>query len=428
MPLEFYNDAIVLSGETGTKLKSSILEEYYERWWKITSGGESRSHFFPTSIIEMNAATGEVYIKDTGEMLLGSAGHALQLKQRMNWKSRNLKVICIEENDECYLNLKEVIKRRWPHISLDISEGPPLANTSNVYLVHAGTDEAITRIGEIGGLGNSIFFYDPLLFVDWKIIDNVAKSRIDSYYKTGTEFIIFMFTSDWFLGRGDSAPLPITMNEDSWSEAERRTIMNVDQLFGHQIWRKYLLTDSTVESREGVLIDLYCFNLFTWFRYVLPLPFKPKKEQLYHLFFCSNYEAGINLTKRYYQWRTKNPLYSPDNKVAFSRFKRLHPDVFIGIRAPRRPLEWKMLWKIIKAHEFGICDPMCRDFIKDEPDLHARNAALDWLDTEEYLRELQINNPYWDDHHQKYILEWDTVRENLNIDQPIKLNPIEPVL
>ena len=76
MPLEFHNNAIVLSGETGTKIKSSILEEYYERWRNITSGGESRSHFFPTSIIEINAATGEVYIKDTGEMLLGSAGHA----------------------------------------------------------------------------------------------------------------------------------------------------------------------------------------------------------------------------------------------------------------------------------------------------------------------------------------------------------------
>lgn len=45
-PLEFVEDAICLSGLTGTKLKSDVIGQYYPFWWGITS-------------------TGEVYIEDT---------------------------------------------------------------------------------------------------------------------------------------------------------------------------------------------------------------------------------------------------------------------------------------------------------------------------------------------------------------------------
>ena len=40
MALEFINDAISLSGLTGSKLKSEIISEYYPFWWNITSGGD----------------------------------------------------------------------------------------------------------------------------------------------------------------------------------------------------------------------------------------------------------------------------------------------------------------------------------------------------------------------------------------------------
>lgn len=426
MPLEFHNNAIVLSGETGTKLKSSILEDYYYQWWKITSGGLRRHHMFDTSIVEMNAATGEIYIQDTKETILGSAGHAMQLKNSQRWYKRNLKVICVEEHDGCYDNLKQVIQRRWSHVPIDNCEGPIENNTSKIYLINAGTDEAIQKIDQIEGLGRSIFFFDPLLYVEWDVIDKVARNKINEYYKTGTEFIIFLFTSDWFLGRDEFSPLPTTKDERSWGSGERQTVEYTNKLFGHDNWQNYLLTDSSIDERERTMVSLYCINLFNWFRYVLPLPFRPKQGQLYHLFFCSNYEVGINLTKGYFQAKTDNPRYSPSNPIAYANFKRLHPGVCMGVRHPKKPLEWKILWKVIKGHQFGVCDPWCRDFIKDEPDPHVRTKVLEWLEHEAYLQRLHITNPIWEEHYQRYILDWNKVMSNLKIDRPMPLIPIEP--
>ena len=73
-----------------------MIGEYYPFWWSITSGGPSRNYQYPTAIVELNAATGEVYIKDTKQTVLGSAGHALELK--LNYPhTENLKVILIEK-------------------------------------------------------------------------------------------------------------------------------------------------------------------------------------------------------------------------------------------------------------------------------------------------------------------------------------------
>lgn len=78
--VQFHGDAIVLSGVTGTKLKCDILAAYYPTWWGITSGGSSRNNPLATAIVEMNAGSGEDHIEETDETILGSSGHALQLK------------------------------------------------------------------------------------------------------------------------------------------------------------------------------------------------------------------------------------------------------------------------------------------------------------------------------------------------------------
>lgn len=54
-----------------------MIGEYYPFWWSITSGGPRKDHQYPTAIVELNAATGEVYIEDINQTVLGSAGHAL---------------------------------------------------------------------------------------------------------------------------------------------------------------------------------------------------------------------------------------------------------------------------------------------------------------------------------------------------------------
>jgi len=427
MPLGFHNNAIVLSGETGTKLKTSIIADYYRLWWEITSGNRRNNFRNNTSIVEMHAATGEVYIENTGETLLGSAGHAMQLKYGNNpWETRNLKIICVEENDDCFFHLKEVIKRRWPKVDLGKSEGPVEMNDSNLHLFHADIDDAIEKLMEIKERRNSIFFFDPLLHMDWNLLEKVARSRINSYYQTGTEFILFLFTSDWFLGRNEFSPLPSSLDEETWSESEEKTVDMADNLFGHQLWRKYLLNKDSIVKKQQRLVNFYCVNLFRWFRYVLPLPFKPKKGQLYHLFFCSNYEAGINIAKGFYQKRTNNPKYAPSNARTLKIFKQSHQEVFEGIKHPRRPLKWKLLWKIIKQHEFGICDPQCPDFIKEQEDLKTRIETLEWLESQDYLKKIPGENPHWEEKYQKYILNWEHVTSKFKIDRPSRLIPIEP--
>jgi three-Cys-motif partner protein len=426
-PLEFIEDAISLSGLTGTKLKCDVIGEYYPFWWRITSGGRGRRHRFETAIVELNAATGEAYIKDEDITVLGSAGHALRLKQKTE-NTDFLKVVLIEEHDGCYARLKKVIKRRWPSIPIDEAEGSISLNTSNIFLIHSSLDEALDKIREID-LGNSIFFFDPLLSVPFSSIEKVAKERIDFFYRTGTEFIIFIFTSDWFLGRKlndeEFAPLPRTIDEASWSTDERKTVIEADTLFGNNEWRNHVLNDKPNEEREKLLIDLYRDRLHKWFRYVLPLPFNPKGNQVFHIFLCSNFEDGVKRTKDHYSDLTGNPRYTPNNQRAYRRFSKLHPDLLEHLRKGRKPLEWRVLWSIITKHEEGMCDCRCWDLLRIDDDANNIQHFLDWLEANDYLLEIKIENA-WNSNIKQYVLNWDVLKKRLDIDRPIPLKPLSP--
>lgn len=421
-PLEFVGDAICLSGLTGTKLKCDVIGEYYPFWWGITSGGPSRRHRYPTAIVELNAATGEDYIKDTQETVLGSSGHALELKGTEAPKTSNLKVILIEENRDCYTHLKNVIRRRWPVISIDEAEGPIDSNSSNVYLLNKTLDEALEVLEDIN-LGNALYFFDPLRSVEYATLEKVANRRIRSFYITGTEFFIFVFTSDWFLGRDEFAPLPCTVEEKAWSEEEEVTVLEADALFGNQEWRTHILNDNSVEDRAKTLVELYKNRLHRWFRYILPLPFNPKANELFHLILCSNFEVGVTATRNFYASKTSNPKYQPDNTSAYQRFSRLHPETFDMLKGRRRPLEWRVLWKIIKEHEEGICDIACRDLRKLVS--KGLQRILEWLREKGYLNPVDIDNA-WDAPATQYKLNWEVVKEKLDVYPPLPLQPISP--
>ena len=57
--------------------------------------------------------------------------------------------------------------------------------------------------------------------IKWNTIEKVARDRIRYYYSTGTEFIIFLFTSDFFIGRKEFAPLPQQNLESLWTVEEK---------------------------------------------------------------------------------------------------------------------------------------------------------------------------------------------------------------
>ena len=424
MTLKFHNNAICLSGLAGTSLKCDVIGAYYPFWWRITSGGTRVQNRYPTAIVEMDAATGEVYIDDMKETALGSAGHALELK--VNTKNTdNLKIVLIEENNDCYSNLREVIRRRWPSVNLKEAEGPVNENSTGIYLLHEKLEPALKDIGSLD-LGNSLYFFDPLRRVEYSIINEVASRRITQPFKTGIEFFIFSFTSDWFLGRDNFAPLPTTLDENEWSVQEERTVKEADDLFGGKQWHEHILTEKiSTNSKQKLFIRFYKNRLHRWFRYVLPLPFNPKNQQLFNLILCSNYEAGVRMTRDAYSAITGNPKYSPSNEEALQKFRNLHPDLFANLGRNRRPIEWRILWKIVKQHEGSLCDYRCNDLIREEPDKTVRINALHWLLENDYLKLVKIDNA-WEHRMHRYRIKWGTVKLKLGIEAQPKLRAISP--
>lgn len=379
----------------------------------------------------MNAATGEDYIKDIGETVLGSAGHALELKVNHlrddEIDTTNLKVILIEDNANCYNHLKKVIERRWPNVPIEEAEGPIESNSSNIYLFNKSLDDALVAIENIK-LGNAIYYFDPLRSVEWTTIEKVAGKRIRDVFQTGTELIIFLFTSDWFLGRDEFAPLPEIPEEEQWSEEQKATVAEADALFGNQKWHRYVLNTQPVQTRQKAFVALYKMTLRRWFRYVLAMPFAPKKEQLFHLILCSNYEAGVKRTGDFYASRTDNPTYLPGRSPqvqAYTMFKNAHPETLTGLTGRRKPLKWRILWKTIKYHEGGMCDCLCRDFEELEPNTKYVELALNWLYSKGYLELLNVENA-WQYPIKRYRLKWQTIKSVLNVDPPPELKPISP--
>ncbi len=421
MALEFNEDAICLSGLTGSKLKCQIIGQYYTFWWNITSGGDHKNYDYPTAIVELDAATGEVFIKETNETMLGSSGHALELKSQ-NPNTRKLKIILVERDSDCYGHLRKVINRRWGNVDVGSAEGPIHSNSSNIYLLNDALDQALDTIGRIP-LGNALFFFDPLRSVEYQVIEKVTSKRIKTFYKEGTELVIFVFTSDWFLGRDDFAPLPNTASSTAWSPEEAITVAEADSLFGDKEWRAQILAAKPIYERESKFIEIYRNRLHKWFRYVLPLPFNPKEAQIYHLIMCSNYEVGVKTTRDFYSKWTGNPKYLPNNNQAFQAFKKLHLELFEGLTGQQRPPHWKMLWETIKYHEEGICDHVCRDFMEIERDNDRRLEILQWLEQKEYLI-THTNENVWNHPYKQYRLNWKTIKANLGVDPPVPLEPL----
>ena len=299
----------------------------------------------------------------------------------------------------------------------------------NVFVLRDNLEKAldsIQKIDFISQLGRTIFLFDPLRSVPRDDVEKVASRRITSFYQIGTEFIIFLFTSDLFLGRDEFAPLPTNIDENIWTENERESVRETGSVLGGLSWKSALLNSDPIPAKEERIVYLYKEALHKWFRYVLALPFAPKEGQIYHLFFCSNFEIGIRVTKNFYSQFTGNPRFSPDNRATYAKFKTEHPDKVVGFVGQRKPLEFKMLWKIIKEHEDGFCDSMCEDLKEDEPLVFKREMVLTWLAQQRYIVPVSYPNELWRQRWQTYKLNWSVVTAKLGVPAPVPLVPMLP--
>jgi hypothetical protein len=153
------------------------------------------------------------------------------------------------------------------------------------------------------------------------------------------------------------------------------------------------------------------------------MPFNPKENQLFHLILCSNFETGVRRTKDAYTTKTLNKPYKPDNAKAYSRFVKLHPETITYLTGNRKPLVWKILWKVIRSHEGGTCDCYCRDLRKDEPYIPRLASALGWLKDKGYLLRIRVHEQW---RFPIYKLNWNVIRHNLGVNPPPKLQPLTP--
>jgi hypothetical protein len=94
-----------------------------------------------------------------------------------------------------------------------------------------------------------------------------------------------------------------------------------------------------------------------------------------------------------------------------------------GLKGNQKPLEWKLLWRIIVYHEGGICDRKCPDLRKLEKNTSIIERCLNWLLEQGFLSKY-VDEFIWDDTLPRYELNWENVKGKLEISPPPPLEPI----
>ena len=421
-----------ISRNSSTKLKKELREKFFQdmycmslnnMWWKITSGGQTANYSYATTIVEMNAATGEIYIEETDETILGSACCALELKfNNTLTETPNLNIILVEENEECINHLKNVIERRYPEAEVNELLSNDYFNTDCILLRKNVTD-AINTITTMGIDGRCLFFFDPLLSVDMNPLRVVYYEKVMRPSTVGLEFIIFFFTSDWLYGRNNFHKLPDNTIASNWSDEEQDTINKLDNVLGDDAWREKILTNETEHIRMVKLIKEYQKRLFELFRFVEPMPFSPKEDQLYHLIFCSNFMTGARLISDFYKNATGN-TWNPDNSLIYQRFKRRYQGVLNFPIGNRRPSEWKLLWNFIRNYNNGKFDLISRDVRRIESDRIKCQDIFDWLEEVGFIR---IYSTFrYGRTFNRFELNWDEIRNKLDLNPPPEYEPLKP--
>ena len=422
MPLEFKNDAICLSGLLGTNLKSKIVHQFYELWWIISSGGFPFSYSLPTTIIEMNSGSGEIYIKETDEIILGSAGYALELKFNSNYSEiPNLDIILVEENEDCITHLKNVIKRRFPRAEISEDFERNYRENNHCILISNNPEKAVNIINENIIVGKTIYFFDPLLSIDMEPLKKIYDKNVGSPSSNMAAFIIFFFTSIWITGRNDLTPLPTNSKESNWTIDEKDTINKLNRTLGDKSWQSAILKNDSNEERIERLIKEYQDRLFKLFRFVIPMAFTPNKNQVYHLIFCANYLEGSSILRSFYEKFTFNK-WKPMNTKIYKLFQEIHKFDINFPKHPKRPLEWKLLWNFIKNYRFGKMDILSKDVKKIESDKGRRQKLFDWLLSYKYINEYRSYKNRGKD-IRRYELNWDSITNLLKIPKPEYYKP-----
>ena len=108
--------------------------------------------------------------------------------------------------------------------------------------------------------------------------------------------------------------------------------------------------------------------------------------------------------------------------MAYSKFIKLHQEK--NQKGSRKSIEWKILWKIIKEHEEGICDVYCNDVVEVESSFEGRKKSLSWLESKGYIVPSDDVTDAWENRPTLYRLDWEMVKKRLGIEPPVPLIPL----
>jgi three-Cys-motif partner protein len=428
MPVEIIDGALCLSGLTGTQLKTKLVESYYGFWLSVTTRGKGRLATKPVYIVDMNAATGLVKVEETGEIINGSAGHALERKYgTKRGLNSQLRIIFVESESDCREALFANIRKNWSEAELQ-EHKPQWYQSSDGFVDLFESAEDFLKYKNPSDLGNSLFYFDPLLAPDLDLIEQIASVRINRPFRINTEFLIFFFTSDWVVGRTNFAALPKTDSDTEWTSEERVSARAADSAFGGRNWVNVMKNGSGIEKTEDMLLELYKKTLRKWFRFVQPLPFVPKTGQRYDLFCCSNFDTGMRVINGIYEKITGVDFsLDADNRTTYANFLKKHPN--LQMTRNRRSKEWKCLWHIMKSHIDGICDQKSQGGIRDHASTESKlKNVLEWLQDEGYVKPIHGFSWMWPNHRKfpTFAIDWDFVKKQLDVDPPKDPEPLKP--
>ena len=68
---------------------------------------------------------------------------------------------------------------------------------------------------------------------------------------------------------------------------------------------------------------------------------------------------------------------------------------------------------------------MCQDFKDIGGDSSSVQLSLEWLEENDYLIELEMENA-WDSPIKQYMLNWKILKERLGVEPPLPLRPLSP--
>lgn len=369
----------------------------------------------------MNAGTGLLEVEETGERISGSAGHALDRKYG-NKRDLNekLRIILVESMRDCRDALCNNILKNWPEAELHRHKSH-WYRSEDGYVDLFTTADDFLRYKNPSHLGNSLFYFDPLLSPELELVERIASARIDKPFRINTEFLIFFFTSDWVIGRTGFEALPKSDNEALWTDGERISALSADKAFGGRKWVDAAKRGGNKERMEEELVFLYKQSLRRWFRFVQPLPFVPKTGQRYDLFCCSNFDSGMSVINNIYRKLTWPFGLQANNRKTHGRFLQEHRD--LHVKGSRRPAEWKVLWHIMKHHIDGVCDEKCQGEIRKDNRASSQShlkEVLQWLHHQGYIKQVEGQVWMWPDSKRfpTYMIDWETVKKRLDVDAP----------